>query len=463
MSYQILAIFLPLLTTPYISRVLGADGVGIYNYVESVSAAFVLFAVLGTNSYAIREVAYRQENKKAYSQIFYEICCIRIITTFLLFPIYFLMIVKVEKYSLVYAAALLNLMIVPFDISWFFQGLEEFSKIVTRNFLCKIIALILIFALVKKPDDVVIYAFIMFGVNLLSNITMWFYLPKYVEPFKRDNFCPKHHIRGTLIFFIPTISAYIYTSLDKIVLGVLSNEYEVGYYSQSEKIVKLLMTIIYALSTVIMPRMANIIRKGEIDKVKENINRSYQFVLLLSIPMIVGLMIVADYFIPLFLGNGYEKCIVLIYILAPLILIMGISSMTGTAVMIAMGMQGKYNSIIIGASIINLLLNLILVKKFNSFGVAFATIIAELFVMSSEVTSVKNLINFTGVIKYIIKYGINSLIMGIVVITVKQFLVCSWISIMELSLIGAFIYLAALLIERDSLIMLVWNMIKHDG
>lgn len=102
-------------------------------------------------------------------------------------------------------------------------------------------------------------------------------------------------------------------------------------------------------------------------------------------------------------------------------------------------------------------------KKFNSFGVAFATIIAELFVMSSEVTSVKNLINFTGVIKYIIKYGINSLIMGIVVITVKQFLVCSWISIMELSLIGAFIYLAALLIERDSLIMLVWNMIKHDG
>lgn len=461
MSYQILLILIPIITMPYISRVLGANGVGIYNYTYSVVTAFTLIAVLGTNSYAIREIAYVQEDKIACSKLFYEITFIRLITTIILIPIYFCVASLSKQYLLVYIVATTYLIDVPFDISWFFQGLEEFKKTVSCSILVRILGVVLIFLYVKNSDDIAKYIFIMGSTTLLGHIALWWYLPKHVEKPNLETFHPFRHLKSVLVFFIPASSAYIYTSLDKIVLGVFSTEAEVGYFSQSEKILKLLITVITALSTVLMPRMANMIKKGEIEDVSRNINKSYQFVLMLSFPMMVGLAIVTEYFVPLFLGDGYNKSIPLMYILIPLIIIMGMASMTGTPVMLAMGQQKKYNSIIVSASVINLILNLLLVKNWGSFGVALATIVAEGYVTACEMYSIRNLIDFNLLVRHFWRYLINAAIMGVPLLLLKSFISGTWFGVIVLAMAGIFIYFIIMTVEKDSMLKIILNMGKN--
>lgn len=461
MLYQILLIILPLITTPYVSRVLGADGVGIYNYTYSVVTAFTLVAVLGTNSFAIREVAYIQCDRVGCSRIFYEVFAIRCATTMIVLPFYILSIVISGKYTAVYIATVTYLVSVPFDITWFFQGLEDFKKTITISGILRIAGIALIFIFVKAPADVARYTFIMGGTCLLGNILLWLYVPKYLVKFNKKYFHPQKHLKAILIFFIPALSTYIYTSLDKIVLGILSTEAEVGYYSQSEKIIKLLITIIVSLSTVLMPRMANLIRNGRINEVKESLNNSYTYVLFISLPMMMGLAALADYFVPLFFGSEYEKSIVVMKILIPLVIIMGMSSMTGTTVMIAMGKQKQYNQIIVSASIINLLLNIILVKNYASIGVAVATIAAELFVTVAEMFNIREFIDFHRLIKSFLKYGLNAICMLFVVSCLKGMLACNWLSILYISVVGVIMYFVILLIEKDKMIMKLITLMKR--
>lgn len=450
--YQILLIILPIITQPYIARVLGAESVGIYNYTNAVVTAFTIFAVLGSNSFAIREIAYAQNNRHKQSILFWETVILRCFTSLICILIYVPYIVTTE-YTAVYLAAITNLIYVPLDISWFFQGIENFKKTVFQSFIFKLIAVILIFLFVKSPDDVAIYTMIVGITSIMGLWVLWLSLHQYIEKISIKELAPFRHFKSVLIFFIPTASTYIYTSLDKVVLGILSTKVEVGYYSQSEKIVKLLVTVITALSTVLMPRMAFLIKSGKLEEVKKNINNSYRFVFFIAFPMILGLSCISDCFIPLFLGDGYDKCVMLIRLLVPLILIMGVSSMTGTTVMIAMGMQKKYNIIIVSASVINLILNLILVKNWASVGVSVATIIAEGFVCVSEVNSIKGFLDKNDLIKDMCRYLINSIIMGAFIYFIHQYMDSNWTSIIVMVISGVVFYGLLLFIERDKFLL----------
>ena len=258
LSYQILIIFLPLITTPYVSRVLGAENVGIYGYTLSIVTYFVLFGALGISMYAQREIAYVQSDIKERSKIFFEIIIFRFITMFVSIFLYYIFFVNGNNYQNYYFILIMELVSTCFDISWFFQGLEEFKKTVIRNIIVKLISFICILVFVKTKNDLSIYILIYVLSNFIGNMSLWMYLPKYIEKIKINELNIFKHLKPTLWLFIPQIAMQIYTVLDKTMIGtIIEDKSEVGYYEQAQKIVKLCLTLVTSLGIVMVPRIAN--------------------------------------------------------------------------------------------------------------------------------------------------------------------------------------------------------------
>lgn len=232
----------------------------------------------------------------------------------------------------------------------------------------------------------------------MGQICMWAYIPRSFFKCNIKELNIRRHIEPTIILLLPSIATYIYTSLDKVMLGTMSTQMEVGYYSQAEKIVKLIMTIVTSLGIVLIPRMSSLIKQQEWNQVKIYFEKSVKFVLLLSLPMVAGIDCIAKEFIPLFLGIGYEKSILLLKIMSPLILIIGIASITGQAVLVSMNKQTYYVVTVISGSIINCLLNIILIPKINSYGAAIATIAAESVVTVLQLAGVRKFIDMRKIV-----------------------------------------------------------------
>lgn len=397
-SYQLLAIIVPLVTTPYVSRILNPAGVGVFNYIYAIAYVFSLICLLGTNIYGQREIAYVQDNPKKQSQVFWEIISIKIIAFALTSLFYLCILFVLDDYFSYLIAAYSYILASLFDISWLFQGLEDFKKTVIRNSAVKVIGVILIFFIVKKSDDISKYILILGGSSLVGQICMWAYIPRSFFKCNIKELNIRRHIEPTIILLLPSIATYIYTSLDKVMLGTMSTQMEVGYYSQAEKIVKLIMTIVTSLGIVLIPRMSSLIKQQEWNQVKIYFEKSVKFVLLLSLPMVAGIDCIAKEFIPLFLGIGYEKSILLLKIMSPLILIIGIASITGQAVLVSMNKQTYYVVTVISGSIINCLLNIILIPKINSYGAAIATIAAESVVTVLQLAGVRKFIDMRKIV-----------------------------------------------------------------
>lgn len=262
--YQVLIIIVPLITTPYLSRVLGAENIGIYSYTLSITTYFILFGSLGVAMYGQREIAYLQDKKYERSKTFFEILFMRFITLGIALVIFYFSFVTTGDYSTYYKILILEIIANALDISWFFQGLEEFKKTVLRNSLVKIVSVVFIFILVKTKNNLIEYFIIYVLSNFLGNISLWLYLPKYIEKIKFKELKVLRHIKPTIGLFIPQVAIQIYTVLDKTMIGsIIEDKSEVGFYEQAQKIVKLLLAIATSLGTVMVPRMANTFAAGD--------------------------------------------------------------------------------------------------------------------------------------------------------------------------------------------------------
>lgn len=412
LSYQILVLIVPLITTPYVSRVLGAENIGIYSYTTSIVTYFILLGSLGISMYAQREIAYVQDKKIRKSKIFWEIIFLKVITMTITLFIYYFVCIKGTQYQIYYKILVLELVSNCIDIAWFFQGMEEFKKTVARNILIKLISVVSIFIFVRSQDDLINYFIIYVISNLLGNITLWLYLPKYIVKIRMRSLRILKHLKPTILLFIPQIAVQLYVVLDKVMLGIIiSDKSEVAYYEQSQKIVKLLLTIITSLGTVMIPRIANNFIKGEKGKVKEYLSKSFNFVLFLSIPMIIGIIIISDKFVPIFFGAGYEEVSLLMKVISPIILIIGLSNVIGSQYLLPTKRQKEYTiSVVIGA-LVNFLLNIMLIKSLKSLGASIATVIAEISVTAIQIYYIRKEFKISELIKKSRNYIIASIIM----------------------------------------------------
>ena len=454
LSYQILVMLLPFITTPYVSRILGVTNIGIYSYTLSISTFFILFGSLGVALYGQREIAFVQEDKKKYSKIFWEILLLRCISMFISIVIFWFTFANGNNdYKIYYRILLVELLANVVDISWFFQGLEEFKKTVIRNTLVKILSLIAIFTLVKDENDLVKYFLIYVLSNFLGNFSLWFYLPRYLTNCNFRELQPFKHLKPTLFLFIPQIAIQVYTLLDKTMIGaIISDKAEVGYYEQAQKIVKTALTIITSLGTVMMPRIANTYSKGEKKKVKSYMKKSFNLVFLLAFPIIFGLISVSDDFVPVFFGDGYERTAEIIKIISPIILLIGLSNVTGTQYLLPTKRQNQYTISVVCGSIVNFIMNLILIRKLGAIGASIGTVIAEFTVTSIQIYFTRDDFELKEVLKLSKNYAFSAIIMFMVCLILRHMINSNFISVVVQVIVGAMTYGVILLLMRDKFV-----------
>lgn len=462
LMYQILVMIIPLITTPYLSRVLGAENIGIYSYTLSITMYFILFGSLGIAMYGQREIAYVQDDKEKRSKAFYEIFIVRIITLSISLLMFYITFCLKGEYSTYYKILILEIIANMVDISWYFQGLEEFKKTVVRNTIVKLVSVVCIFSLVKNNSDLNKYFAIYVLSNVIGNLSLWIYLPKYTSKVKMKNLKILRHLKPTVMLFIPQIATQVYTVLDKTMIGtMIADKSEVGYYEQAQKIIKLLMTIATSLGTVMMPRIAATYSKGDKEKVREYMNTSFSFIMLLAFPLMFGIISVANKFVPLFYGSGYEKVVPLMCVISPIIVFIGLSNVTGTQYLLPTKQQSKYTfSVVIGA-LVNFILNIVLIKKYASIGASIATVIAEFCVTLTQFILIRNSIKFKNVLSMIYKYVIASVIMFMVSMTIGNYISSNILSIFVQVVISIVIYLGILIVMKDKMIKEGINIVKN--
>lgn len=453
--YQILVIILPIITIPYLSRTLGVEGIGIYGYTVSIVTYFSLLGALGLTNYGQREIAYVQDDKFKRSKVFCELVVFRFITVTAVTILFVLLFCINTEYKIYYIILTLELVATALDISWFFQGIEDFKKILIRNLIIKLISIVLIFMVIKTASDLWKYFVIYAGSVLLGNASLWFKITKYVD-FVKVNFKDiLKHVKPTITLFIPQIAVSVYTILDKSMLGMISqNMAEVGYYEQSQKIIKITLTFVLTIVTVMMPRIASNYAQGNNEQIRKYMEKTFNFVWFLAIPLMFGMIAISSEFVPWFLGEDYSKVSTLLVISSVIILIIPFSSVIGSQYLIATNRQNIHTKIVICGAIINVILNLILIKYYQSIGAVISTIIAELLISIMEITYVvKNkFINLKIIFKHSIKYILAGLIMLICILIIKKFMVISIISTLIQVGIGCIIYLGILLLIKDKFI-----------
>lgn len=410
--YQFLAIALPILTVPYVSRTLGASSLGEYYYITAIVSYFNIFAILGTSDYGQREIAKRQGNKIERSKLFWGILYFRTICTLITLVVYiFFIIIFPAKYRLLLIINLLSFLSWILDVSWYFQGMENFKVTAIRNGLVKIMATILIFILVKQPTDVALYTFIYVLAGLLGNLTMLPYLKQEIifESFRiRSVF---KHIKGILSLFLPVVAIQLYTVLNRIMLGALSTSDQVSYFSQIMTVINLSLSIISAFVGVLTPHIANIYSKGLNNEIKQLSRLSINFVYLLGLPMMVGCFTCGNIFVPIFFGNQYKPAIPILYILSTLFIILGFGQILG-GFLISTNRQKDYTVAVSLAAVVNLALNFIflVVFRFGAIGVSIATIFSESISTLVQIYCLRDLLEMSSFVKGFLRYGCITII-----------------------------------------------------
>lgn len=463
LSYQILIIIVPLITTPYISRVLNSEGVGIYSYTYTIASAFALFAALGINTYGQREIAYNQEDLKHRSIVFWELFIFRVLTTIIVSTSYFI-------FSIVYTEYRMQLYLQSFivistflDISWFYQGIENFKMIAIRNVFVKCITLICIFAFVKNRKDVNIYILINSVSVLFSNILYFFSLKKYIAKCKFKDLKPWRHIKGAIGFFIPLIAVQIYSQLDKIMLGAItSSDSEVGIYEQARKITSLCVLIVTSINTVMLPRISFLFKEKKKSEIINYYKVSLRLTFFIMIPLCLELFLLSDNFVIWFFGHGYEKVSILLKFSVPLICFMCVGNFVGMQYLAPTNQQNKMTFVYIISAIINALLNSLIIRKWESVGAIMASIFAELFSCLLQVYFLKKSIFNIKILEGIHKYIIGSLVMGVFIKLCTDFIkdINPMITVAE-GILGLMIYVIVLICLKEELIINVIRKIRR--
>lgn len=468
--YQIFLILTPLLTAPYIARTLGASGVGIYSYSNSLVTYFTVFAALGTVSYGTREIARSRENKDEYSKKFWEIELITIATSVFALVGWLVLALLYKEYKIYLLILSFQIAAICLDISWLYAGLEKFKYTISINSLTKIIGIVLIFLFVKSSDDVALYVLIMASTHFAGNASMWLFLPKVIAKQKISFDSMKQHFKGTMVFFIPSIAVTLYAIIDKTLIGLLitgtttqvidgtevvvkNSNVENGYYEQATSIITMIKTVCFvAINAVLSSRVSFLFKKGETAIIQSTVKRAMNFTLFLSVGACFGIIAISRVFVPLFFGPGYEKTAILIVVLAPIVPILCVSSVLGTLYYTPAGKRKQTSYYVIIGMIINLVVSIPLVLLLKSVGAAIASLFAELIITILYFLHCNRIIGFRWFTKILVFKLLSGIIMGVSIYFLIGQLVKylnEFYSVVISVAIGIIIYVLLLIIFRD--------------
>ncbi|WP_160689323.1 oligosaccharide flippase family protein [Clostridium sp. C2-6-12] len=446
---QVVTLVLPLITVPYTSRILGADGIGIYSFTLSITQYFIIFGTLGLSMYGNRQIAYIRDDKVRMSKTFWSIFFLRTITSGIAILLYYIIFSKVAIYKEIYMIQMLNIIAATLDISWLYMGIEDFKKVVIRNLLVKIIGVGLIFTFVNSSRDLKLYVFINVLMLLIGNALMWAYLSSTVVKVKIKLKDISVHLVPSIKLFIPQIAIQIYAVLNKTMLGAFSNVEQLGYYEQADKIIQTVLGLVTALGIVMLPRMSNIFAKGDTKSMNNYLNSSLAWVAYISVPITIGVAGISYEFVPWFFGNSFESAKYIIIALAPILYLIAMSNVMGMQYLTPANRIKEFTVSVICGAVINVIINLILIPKIHAIGTCVATIMAEFSVTAVQCFCLRQEINIKQYLNLFAKYVFAAVIMFAVVRIIGMTMGIKIITTIVQSIIGAIVYIMILIMLRE--------------
>ena len=456
LAYQILLILVPVITTPYISRCLGVDNVGIYSFTSSVCSYFTMFITLGFHVFGQREIAKNQGDRKACSQILFDIQAKKLVVSVFVIISYIVFLLIQVEYMEIYLIQIISLVAVFFDISFFYQGLELYSVTVTRNGIIRVIGVLCIFLFVRDKSDLYIYIIINCLVVIFGNITLWTHLKDKYDPSLVTKTVFFKDFRVVIELFIPVFSVQLYFNIDKTMLGILCDgPTENGYYEQALKIIRIFQTVITSLGGVLISGISRMQNKECKTEMRQTIQSSVRLGLFMAVPMVFGLIVISDVFVPCFFGDGYDKVALLLTIMSPILVFSAISNVAGNGVLIPTN-QHKYVSVaaVVGA-VANIILNAFMIPIWQAMGAAIASVVAELLVLIIQWFYAKEFLKIKELIVFFVKYIVAGSVMCFGVMIIKMMLLQRMPGILLLITLigcGGLLYFVVLRIEGDGYI-----------
>lgn len=460
--YQIFVTFLPLVTTPYVTRVLGVTAIGMHSYTESIVTYFILFGSLGISLYGCRKIAYVRNNEESLSRTTWEIIALKIFLMVITLIIYIPLFCIRSEYAFLYIIQILNILASGLDISWFFQGIEDFKTITLRNVAIKLVFVVVLFGVIKGPEDLWLYVLLIVGSTFLGNVVMFYYLSKNIYPLKqvKKDFHPFSHVKGTLVLFLPQITNYIYSSLDRSMLkwitGVVEN---VAIYDLAQRLIRTVVSVLQSIGYVMMARISNLSSNQDDEGIQRYIRKAINFNLFLSIPMTFGVIGVASRFVPLFYGEGYEAVVPALIYLTPIVVFISMNSVLGVQLLVALGEEKKYTIATSMGALVNVVLNIILIPQIGVAGACIASVCAELFVFMLELHYTKKYILFKNIVKDNLVTVIGGILMLVVVYGIGVLLTSqsAIVAVIAQVIAGSVVYFICMLFSKNTIMMEVLN------
>lgn len=450
-SYELVALIVPLLTAPYLTRVLHSEPYGIYSYVQSTAGIIQTLSLLGIYSYGNRQIAYCRDNREELSQTFWEIMVLRLMLGAVGTSVYFVFALN-TKYSLYFILYFAYYLANILDCSWIYVGMENMLPCVIKNIAAKLLTFGGVFILVKTEEDVWKYVLLVAASTLLVNLSVYMQLKgiikKPVVRFKNI----LNHLKGSAYLFLPQIASLLYLQMDKAMLEWLTGgTSQVSFYDQAEKIVTIPMAVITALSTVMMPRIANDFKKGNNELIELHLGKAARYSLFLAFPMAFGIAVIATKLIPWYLGAEYMPSAYAMIIISPIVISNTLLGITGKQYFTASNKIGILTVSNSTAAAVNLIANWIMIPLFGYAGAAVATLLASYINVTIQLICMNKYIKVWPMLKCSFKYIICSVIMAgaIFGITVLFGMAESALTTLIQTVIGAVVYFGLLVLMKD--------------
>jgi O-antigen/teichoic acid export membrane protein len=457
----------PLVTFTYVSRVLGPATFGKVAFASSFVGYFLLLACLGIPIYGSREIARvrsgtREELSRLFSELFFLNLC-STVASLLLFLIPLLLVDKLRQETVLFLVTGSIILTNFFSVDWLFQGLENYRNVTLRSLSFKIIGLAVLFLLVRSESDYLWYAAVSVIVTGGSNLA-GFIMRKDLVGLRTTGLSLRSHVRPILVLFGTALTTYIYTYLDSVMLGFLADDKAVGLYSAASKITRSVIVVITSLSLVLVPRISFYVRNNLIDEYRKITQKSAHVILFLALPLSVGLYFLAPGIVLIFAGRQFLDAAAAIHIMAPLLVVVGISNFYSLQILYPNGQENKMLIAALCAAAIDVGLNFALIRPFGFRGTALASLGTEittlvLFVLFTK----KQYRTFRLVNRQTLTYLFASAAMGALLYSIMKFLPDPLLSIIVSSVCGVLLYAGILSCAKDPLLREILHLVKDRG
>lgn len=451
-GYQVLAIIVPLITSAYVSRVLRPEGVGANAFTNSIIQYFILFASMGIGYYGNRQIAYVRDNRPKMAKTFWEIQIVKTIMTLvsiIAFEIFLIFYTRQFDYMV---AQSLNLVAVAFDISWFYEGVENFKVTVLKNSLVKIVSMIAIFLFIKGPYDVTLYIVVLALSTLLGNLTLWPDIYRDLPKVKIRSLNPWIHFLPMVELFIPQIATQVYVQLNRTMLGVMVNETASGYYQYSDSLVKLILALVTATGTVMLPHVANAVSHGDMKKVNQMLYKSFDFVSAMAVPMMFGLAAISLTLAPKYYGSGYGPVGPAMMIESIVIIMIAWSNVLGVQYLLPIHHQKQFTISVTVGAVVNIILNFPLIHFYGLNGAMWSTVLSEISVTLYQLIAVRGLLSYKTLFNSLWKYLVSGVVMFLPVFWMNTHLKDSWLMMGLEVVVGVVIYGVMVMLLRAPIV-----------